>query len=353
MNFEWRHYGQRKQKTIRLPINMMHTAPPQTPSHPDSPPSRRWLLVLTLSVILHLFALQWARLPTNTPHKQPAYIVTTELRTAAAPELPPELPDPVRQTPARAPATSIPVLQTKQSTASISVPSSNRQTSRYHINLPPSAQLVYDVTATRKGVSSAGRSSLQWQSDGMQYRITGTTEIDASTTRSFQSEGTIDQYGIAPLLYTEKSRNRSTTNTHFQREHNLISFSSSTINYPRQGGEQDRASIIWQLASIGRGAPGKFLPGAGFDMFVAGTRDGGIWHIEVVGEEEIHSPSGLIKGWHLVRRPQYGTYEQRLDIWLSPQHDWYPVKLRYTQANGDTLEMSLHTTHPVPAANHD
>jgi hypothetical protein len=48
--------------------------------------------------------------------------------------------------------------------------------------------------------------------------------------------------------------------------------------------------------------------------------------------------------------PHPDTYEQRLDIWLAPHQAWYPVKLRYTQANGDTVDMTIAgiSTSPAP-----
>jgi hypothetical protein len=45
--------------------------------------------------------------------------------------------------------------------------------------------------------------------------------------------------------------------------------------------------------------------------------------------------------WHVVRMPKPGSYDQKLDFWLAPQHEWYPVKLRYTETNGDYLDLSL------------
>jgi hypothetical protein len=48
-----------------------------------------------------------------------------------------------------------------------------------------------------------------------------------------------------------------------------------------------------------------------------------------------------MNAWHVVRIPRPGSYEQKLDIWLSQQQGWYPVKLRFTETNGEYLDMSL------------
>ena len=41
-----------------------------------------------------------------------------------------------------------------------------------------------------------------------------------------------------------------------------------------------------------------------------------------------------------------GRYDKSIDIWLAPQQDWYPVKLRETDKNGDYLDMSLSSLNP-------
>ena len=162
----------------------------------------------------------------------------------------------------------------------------------------------------------------------------------------------IDDFGVAPVLYNEKRFRKSATNTHFQRERNLISFSASTASYPRQGGEQDRASVIWQLAGIGRGDGGRFVAGADIDLFVAGVRDAETWRIHVVGQEQIEIDGQPTSAWHVVRAPRPGSYDQRIDIWLAPDRQWYPVKLRYTEASGDYLDLLLSNLKPPqpPAA---
>jgi hypothetical protein len=337
---------------------------------------KRWLWVLLLSILLHFVAIHWAGVQIVTPDLRNFNIVHASLHHAAAqgsvdtipdntgaapPMIAPALPSKglpaAKSTPGRHAALPIEhvrtaaniLTQTVKAEFASSTPNPSRDTARYSINLPPSAELRYDASILKKGMPYQGQSTIEWQSEGGEYKINGATDIAGIGMRSFQSEGTVDQSGIVPLLYSEKSIRKSVTNTHFQRGRNIISFSSSTINYPRQGGEQDRASIIWQLAGIGRGSPEKLKAGEDFDIFVAGARDGETWRIHVTGEEETALSTGKTNTWHLVRMPPVGTYQQRLDVWLAPRQAWYPVKLRYTQVNGDTLELSLTRISSVPA----
>lgn len=211
----------------------------------------------------------------------------------------------------------------------------------YKIDPPPSAVLSYDVQAMRQDQTLYGSGKLSWQSEGDRYVAGGEAKAIFITWLSFRSEGMIDEFGVAPVIYTEKGFNKSATNTHFHRERNTISFSASEASYPRKGGEQDRTSIIWQLVGIGRGDGAKFRPGGEFNVFVAGVRDGEAWRIQIIGQEAIETGAGRLDTWHVARAPQPGSYDRKIDIWLAPKQEWYPVRVRYTEKNGDYIDMSL------------
>jgi hypothetical protein len=228
-------------------------------------------------------------------------------------------------------------------------PAATDQSPQYKFGIPPSAELKYDVQALRDGQMVYGSGKIRWESDGGNYTVDGEASILFFTLLSFKSAGVIDDSGVAPVIYTEKRFRRAETNTHFHRERNTISFSASTASYPRKGGEQDRASIIWQLTGIGRGDREKFKPSAEIEFFVAGVRDAEAWRIRVIGEEEIEIGSGKVAAWHVVRIPKPGSYDQQLDIWLAPQHEWYPVKLRFTEKNGEYLDMLLSNMKTIAA----
>lgn len=336
------------------------------------------LLTLLLVALLHLLVIHWGKAYIN--HSAADAPNPSSLSVTLAPLLPPQqpvaLPRPRPQTPPPPPAKALAVPaaatldaapwpsfspavaalpELQHATPAVSEPpqetrlSTSAQASRaednhYRIDVPPSAALEYEVHARADNLDWHGTSTLTWTVNDDHYTLVG--EVYARffakiTFLTFVSNGEINEFGVAPERYTEKKRNRSATNTHFNRERNVVSFSASTTSYPRIGGEQDRASLIWQLAAIGRGDSEQFVAGKLIDMFVAGTRDGEIWRMQVDAQENIHLPFGLTQAWHLVRQPRSGSYEQRLDIWLAPTQQWYPVRLRFTETNGDYLEMTL------------
>ena len=167
------------------------------------------------------------------------------------------------------------------------------------------------------------------------------------TLLEFNSEGTINQSGLVPVLYSEKPFRKSMTNTHFQANKGIISFSASTLTYPYQGGEQDRASIPWQLASIGRANPSLFIPGATLSIFVAEVRDAQVWDMHIIDDETVQTDAGTFKAWHLVRSPRPGTFDKKIEIWLAHEKNWYPIKLRHTENNGNILDMVAKNIRPI------
>jgi hypothetical protein len=273
--------------------------------------------------------------PVPTAKPAPQAPIEPSVAAASAPIMPVEMPIPVpSDTPEEiAQAEGDPAQRARKSHATA-------LGQRLRISPPPSARLHYDVEGTKNGDAVYGKGKIEWDFSGARYSVRGEAGVLFITVLSFGSEGGADEFGIAPVIYTEERFRKAATATHFNRERNLISFSASTHSYPLVGGEQDRASVVWQLAGIGRGDTEKFVPNAVFPIFVAGARDGEQWDMQVVGEEEIDTGLGRVPTWHVVRIPRPGSYEQKLDIWFAPRESWYPVRIRFTERNGDSLTMT-------------
>ena len=245
-------------------------------------------------------------------------------------------------------AEAAPAAQPTAATPQVGDVASTERAPRYTVNLPPAVSLEYEVRYATRGNITRGSSKIDWQPTEGGYAIRGEVTKFGFALSSFRSEGAIDDAGIAPTLYAEKNARRSETNTHFQRKAApVISFSAATDTFPLLTGAQDRASILWQLSGIARGDRQAFVPGAVLDVFVAGVRDAEHWLINIIGEETVTLDTGEARAWHLVRTPRAGTYDKRIDIWLAPEQQWYPVKLRYTEVNGDYLDLSLATARPA------
>lgn len=183
---------------------------------------------------------------------------------------------------------------------------------------------------------------MQWHTTGNRFSIV--TETRAALVGKIldaRSEGVIGEYGLAPTIFTEKRFRKPQTTTTFDRQTRTISFTKSDQTYPIKGGEQDRSSAVWQLVAIARGAPAKFKPGSVWTFFVAGQSDAEPWAFKVVKQEQIKTPLGDMNAFHVIRLPAPDSKGQQLDIWLAPSLEWYPVRLRFTEADNDFIEQML------------
>jgi hypothetical protein len=220
------------------------------------------------------------------------------------------------------------------SAAPASEPAAGR---RFRVNLPPPASFELDVLRTdADGTRWTGSADMRWQTDGSRYQVSLAVGISMLVARidllQLASEGTIDDAGIAPVKMTEKRRSRSMTATHFDHEGKRITFSASTAAAALLAGAQDKASVPFQLAAIGRGDVNQF--GSDIDIQVGEDRGAAVYRFQLVGEEELETKMGRLVTWRLARPPRPGSYSARLDIWLAPALDWYPVQIRNTEANG-------------------
>jgi hypothetical protein len=210
---------------------------------------------------------------------------------------------------------------------------------------PPSADLSYTIKANQKGLALDGTAIVHWSANAQQYVVS--TESRAMLLGKIleaKSEGGIDGFGLAPNTATEKRFRKDLTTTTFDRAAKTITFSASGNTYPIKGGEQDRNSAIWQLASLGRA--GQIKPGNTIQMVVAGQKDADTWTFKVAKQEKIATALGSLNTLRISKVIKDGDNEQKVDIWLAPGKEWYPVQLRFTEPNGDFIEQTVETISP-------
>jgi len=216
-------------------------------------------------------------------------------------------------------------------------PSSKRPTSA-----PPSADLSYSLKIKQSGLSLNGTATVQWRAGDGKYSIA--TESRAAIFGKVvenRSEGAIDDFGLAPANFYEKRLRKDPYTTSFKRAEKTIAFTESDVTYPILGGEQDRSSAQWQLAAMARATPGKFKPGSEWRLFVAGRRDAEQWSFKVLKNETVQIGSGEVNTVHLVKAPPPDAQGQQVDLWLAPSMDWYPVRVRFNDNDGDFVDQTL------------
>ncbi|TCS37753.1 uncharacterized protein DUF3108 [Paucimonas lemoignei] len=209
-------------------------------------------------------------------------------------------------------------------------------------NPAPSADLNYALKARFRGIPLEGSGVVKWRAGSGKFQVS----VDASAAvfgkvQSSSSEGLIDSYGLAPVTAVEKSFRKKPTTVTFDRSNNTLTFSASSESYPLLGGEQDRASILWQLVGNARASAKKFTSGSSWMYFVAGRTDAHAWTFKVGKTEKITTPMGSFEAVKIARLLEPGSREQQLDIWLAPSLEWYPVKLRFSEPDGEVIEQTL------------
>jgi hypothetical protein len=198
---------------------------------------------------------------------------------------------------------------------------------RYRVRMPPSATLTYSVSrSARSGAATPpGTAQIAWRTDGDKYTLSST-----GVTGKLASVGASGDAGIFPLSATEQRADGSVATTTFDPATGRIGFSASSRSYPINTGSQDRASMLMQLAGIGLAEPDQVKDV--IDIFVGGAEDARIVRFQVLGMEEVESALGTLPSWHLAQLVRPG--EARLEVWLAPGHNWYPVQLRLSAPDG-------------------
>ena len=210
--------------------------------------------------------------------------------------------------------------------------------------LPPSADLHYELQARQRGFGLKGEAIVTWRAGDGQYSVKAESKVPVlGTITDDRSSGAIDAWGLAPAEFVEKRMRKDPTTATFDREAKSLSFSESKQVYPLKGGEQDRVSITWQLAAVARAAGDRFKAGSKWPFFVAGRRDAERWVFEVVRREKVRTGLGEVDAVLVSRQPVADKKDQSLEIWLAPQIEWYPVKLRYQEGEKEQVEQTLST----------
>lgn len=210
------------------------------------------------------------------------------------------------------------------------------------VDIPPPADLSYKIEARQKGISLGGEALVSWRTGGGKFSASNESKAHIlGTILKNRSEGIIDEFGLAPLRFHEKRFRKKPTAANFDRAAKKISFENDKMVYPLRGGEQDRGSAQWQLAAVARASPERFVPGSEWKFFVVGRKDAEVWTFKVVKRETIRTGMGNLQAVHFSKAPPPDDKEQKLDLWLAPEHEWYPVKLRFSDEDGEFVEQTI------------
>lgn len=215
--------------------------------------------------------------------------------------------------------------------------------SKQAVELPPPADLAYELNAQQRGFGLKGEALIAWRGGDGKYNVNVEARVPLiGKLTEYRSRGALDSFGLAPDEFYEKRYRKDPTTTVFDRDSHTITFTDAKEPYVLKGGEQDRASVTWQLASLARAAgEAKFKPGSEWNFIVAGRRDAEPWTFKVMKREKIKTGMGELDTLLVTRQPRGEGKTEGVDIWLAPGHEWYPVKLRFRDDDRETIEQTV------------
>ena len=207
------------------------------------------------------------------------------------------------------------------------------------LTFPASGSFAYNVLVTGTETQT-GSGTLEWSSDGRTYQLVLEAKKFGFSFLRQISAGNVSEAGLKPERYTDKRGLRSEQATHFQPDKGIISFANNKPNAPWISGAQDRLSVMMQLAGMVSGDPEKMLAQRTISMPVAGIDDAENWTFALEGKEKLELPAGTTTAVHLVSYPRK-EFDRKVELWLSPQLDYMPVRIKLVDTNGNTVELSL------------
>ena len=203
-------------------------------------------------------------------------------------------------------------------------------------SVPPSGNLHYNTFYN--GVENAP-GTIHWASTADRYEMVVSVPLPFVGTFSYESDGRIDAFGLAPERYVEKRGRRAPDVTTFDRAAKRIGFTRTDVAQALPDGAQDRFSMIMQLASLVRGDPDAYKSGVTRAFYVADDDSAEVWPIETIGDESVRTAEGFLPARHFMRLPRREGDRRRIDVWLAPSLGWLPARIVQTEPNGSQFEL--------------
>lgn len=213
--------------------------------------------------------------------------------------------------------------------------------------LPPSVRLLYDIKGEIKRIPLSANGELSWRQDGKTYDARLEISIFLLGSRIQTSKGLVTAQGLEPVRFGDKVR--SEVAAHFERGKGKVTYSANTPDEVLQPGAQDQLSIFFQLAGLLAANPERYGPGSSLSFQAVGPRSSETWVFKVAAPDMVALPGGRVRAIRLSKDP-VSEYDSRAELWLAPDMDYLPVRIRLTQGNGDVVDQLWRATERPTSA---
>ena len=210
--------------------------------------------------------------------------------------------------------------------------------SQVPVLLPPPARLDFEVQGQAKRLQYSASAELVWQHDGQQYQARQEIRVLFLGSRAQTSVGEITPLGLQPRRFGDRSRSEKAA--HFDFAQGQVTFSANSPSARIAPGAQDRLSVFLQLSAMLAAAPAAYPVGTRIQVPTVSSRAADLWTFTIGDTETLDLPLGPVRAVALERLP-VRDYDQKAQVWLAPEMDYLPVRIRITQTNGDYAELNL------------
>ena len=218
--------------------------------------------------------------------------------------------------------------------------------------LPLPGILYYDAYVDGQKYQTA---EIDWVTEGNSYRLYVNIPYAFVGPFVFESRGTVDGYGIAPIIYWSQRGTRTPRYSRFDRDEKgggQMYFSEKPEFTPAiVPGTQDRFSLMFQLASLLNGNNKIDDSGSIRSIPVVDYNTLENWQFKSYGEafnEDIPSLGKTVNRHYALMQRENDPYKRQVDIWLAKDLEWLPGKIRSLESNGRILELVFRQKNPIP-----
>ena len=208
--------------------------------------------------------------------------------------------------------------------------------------LPTKGRIVYRTTYTRlRGITALTYVDWSIDPDKATYELWLRT-VDPAGLLDLRSSGTLKSFGIAPDNYIEKIEiaNRE-LRADFDWKSNAVSFVGRGATQPVTfaEGTQDPLSLQFHLPLLAQAYPWRFSPGSEVTFTVA-RRSVEPYTFVVEGFEATRIGKADVMTLKIDRK-RGPDASRRVEIWMAPEFQWLPVRLRFTDTNDEVWDSVL------------
>ncbi len=184
---------------------------------------------------------------------------------------------------------------------------------------------------------------MEWLRQGTRYQVHLEVNIGGVVSRRLSSEGLLTERGLQPQRYEEvtqalfgEARRRS---LRFEADHIVM---ANGQHQPTVAQVQDTASQFVQLTWLFTTQSHRLKPGENIEVPLALPRRVDRWLYDIQAEEELATPVGLIRAFHMKpRRLNAPPGELLVETWFAPSLQYLPVRILIRQDAQTFVDLRL------------